>query len=129
VPRDFADEHRPAYRVEPICKALQIAVRPLVPCGRQRNPAMLSARVQRDQRLMPNIERVWPSNLHGYGADKIWKQLQREGVAVAVAVARCTVERLLRRQGLRGVMRGKVVRTTVGDAKASCPLDRVNRVF
>jgi putative transposase len=102
-----------------------------VPCGRQRNPAMLSARVQRDQRLMPNIERVWPSNLHGYGAGKIWKQLQREGVAVAVAVAvaRCTVERLLRRQGLRGVMRGKVVRTTVGDAKASCPLDRVNRVF
>jgi putative transposase len=88
---------------------------------------MLSARVQRDQRLMLNIERVWPSNLHGYGADKIWKQLQREGVAVAVA--RCTVERLLRRQGLRGVMRGKVVRTTVGDAKASCPLDRVNRVF
>ncbi len=44
-------------------------------------------------------------------------------------VARCTVERLMRCLGLRGVMRGKVVRTTVGDSKAVCPLDRVNRQF
>ena len=60
-----------------------------------------------------------------YGADKVWKQLRREGQTVA----RCTVERLMRRQGLRGVMRGKVVRTTISDAKAPCPLDHVNRVF
>ncbi|RZS35674.1 helix-turn-helix protein [Corticibacter populi] len=58
-----------------------------------------------------------------YGADKVWRQLAREGVAVA----RCTVERLMRKLGLRGVMRGKVVRTTVDDAKAQCPLDRLNR--
>jgi putative transposase len=44
-------------------------------------------------------------------------------------VARCTVERLMRRKGLRGVVRGKVVRTTISDAKALCPLDRVNRQF
>lgn len=55
-----------------------------------------------------------------YGADKVWRQLTREGVTVA----RCTVERLMRRLGLRGVMRGKVVRTTIGDARAPCPLDR-----
>jgi len=54
-----------------------------------------------------------------YGADKVWRQLQRE----EVPVARCTVERLMRRHGLRGVVRGKVVRTTVSDAKALCPLD------
>ena len=60
-----------------------------------------------------------------YGADKVWKQMNREGVVVA----RCTVERLMRRLGLRGVMRGKVVRTTISDTKAPCPLDRVNRVF
>lgn len=60
-----------------------------------------------------------------YGADKVWRQLTREGVTVA----RCTVERLMRRLGLRGVMRGKVVRTTIGDARAPCPLDRVNRQF
>jgi transposase InsO family protein len=60
-----------------------------------------------------------------YGADKVWKQLNREGVAVA----RCTVERLMRQLGLRGVRRGKVVRTTVSNANAPCPLDRVNRHF
>ena len=60
-----------------------------------------------------------------YGADKVWRQLAREGATVA----RCTVERLMRRLGLRGVMRGKVVRTTVGDARAPCAVDRVNRQF
>ena len=60
-----------------------------------------------------------------YGADKIWKQIKREGTPIA----RCTVERLMRRLGLQGVRRGKVVKTTIGDAKATCPLDRVNRVF
>ena len=120
------DVHRQVHGVEPICKALQIA-----PSGyrchtaRQRSPALLPARVQRDLMLAPHIERIWQANLQVYGADKVWKQLGREGLAVA----RCTVERLMRRQGLRGVMRGKVVRTTISDAKAPCPLDRVNRVF
>ena len=75
--------------------------------------------------LVPAIERVWQGNLQVYGADKVWKQLAREGMTVA----RCTVERLMRRQGLRGVMRGKVVRTTVSDSKAPCPLDKVHRQF
>ena len=75
--------------------------------------------------LVPEIERVWKANMQVYGADKVWRQLGREGLAVA----RCTVERLMRRQGLRGVMRGKVVRTTIGDSKAPCPLDKVNRQF
>jgi transposase InsO family protein len=60
-----------------------------------------------------------------YGADKVLRQLTRKGTAVA----RCTVERLMRRLGLRGVMRGKVVRTTIGDSNAPCPLDRLNRQF
>jgi transposase InsO family protein len=74
---------------------------------------------------MPQVQRVYDQNLRVYGADKIWRQLLREGVAVA----RCTVERLMRRLGLQGVRRGKGVRTTVPDAKAACPLDRVNRHF
>jgi len=74
---------------------------------------------------MPQIQRVWQANMQVYGADKVWRQLGREGVSVA----RCTVERLMRKLGLRGVMCGKVVRTTVGDAKAPCPLDRVNLQF
>ena len=74
---------------------------------------------------MPQIERVWQANWQVYGADKIWRQLGREGMQVA----RCTVERLMREQGLRGVRRGKVVRTTISDSKTVCPLDRVNRQF
>jgi transposase InsO family protein len=91
----------------------------------QRHPERRSERVRRDEMLMSEVERVWQSNLQVYGADKVWRQLNREGIVVA----RCTVERLMRRQGLRGVMRGKVVRTTVSDRKAPCPLDRVNRQF
>ncbi len=74
---------------------------------------------------MPVVEQVWNANLQVYGADKVWKQMNREGIEVA----RCTVERLMRRLGLRGVRRGKVVRTTVSDSKAPCPLDKVNRQF
>ena len=74
---------------------------------------------------MPQIQRIWLANFQVYGADKVWRQLQREGIQVA----RCTVERLMRRLGLRGVMRGKGVRTTFGDPVAPCPLDRVNRQF
>jgi len=93
--------------------------------ARGRNPALLSLRAQRDQLLEPQVERVWRANLQVYGVDKVWRQLLREGFTVA----RCTVERLMRRRGLRGVIRGKVVRTTISDAKAPCPLDRVNRQF
>jgi len=60
-----------------------------------------------------------------YGADKVWKQMNREDIAVA----RCTVERLMKCLGLQGVRRGKSVPTTVPDTSAPCPLDRVNRVF
>lgn len=74
---------------------------------------------------MPQIQRVWQANIQVYGADKVWRQLNREGVAVA----RCTVGRLMRHQGLQGVRRGKAVRTTVPDPKAPCPLDLVNRQF
>lgn len=91
----------------------------------RREPHKRCARVQRDEVLVRQIERVWQANMQVYGADKVWRQLGREGLAVA----RCTVERLMRRLGLRGVMRGKVVRTTIGDSKAPCPLDRVNRQF
>ena len=63
--------------------------------------------------------------MHVYGADKVWHQLGREGFTVA----RCTVERLMRRLGLQGARRGKVVRTTVPDKALLCPLDRVNRQF
>ena len=75
--------------------------------------------------LNPEIKRVWQANMQVYGADKVWRQLNREGHSVA----RCTVERLMKRQGLQGVRRGKIVRTTIPDTSAPCPLDKVNRQF
>src|SRR4051794_36926042 len=60
-----------------------------------------------------------------YGVRKVWRQLLREGIAVA----RCTMARLMRAMGLQGVVRGKSVRTTISNAAAPCPLDRVNRQF
>ncbi|WP_374409539.1 IS3 family transposase [Hydrogenophaga sp.] len=126
VLKDFIDKHRDTFGVEPLCKVLQIA-----PSAYRRHAALLREphrrceRALRDEQLMPQIQRVWQANMQVYGADKVWRQLGREGGSVA----RCTVERLMRKLGLRGVMRGKVMRTTVGDAKAPCPLDRVNRQF
>lgn len=86
---------------------------------------MRSARVLRDDELLPQIQRVWQTNMQVYGADKVWRQLKREDVQVA----RCTVERLMKRLGLKGARRGKIVRTTVPDKALPCPLDRVNRQF
>ena len=75
--------------------------------------------------LNPEIKRIWQANMQVYGADKVWRQLNREGHPVA----RCTVERLMKRQGLQGINRGKVVRTTIANVVAPCPLDRVHRQF
>ena len=86
---------------------------------------MRSLRAQRDASLLPQVQRVWQANMQVYGAEKVWRQLNREGVTVA----RCTVERLMRQLGLQGVRRGKTPRTTLPDPKAPCPLDRVNRQF
>ena len=93
--------------------------------ARLRNPEIRSDRAKRDEVLMPQIKRVWDDNLKVYGADKVWKQMNRE----ALPVARCTVERLMSRLGLQGARRGKRVRTTVPDQSVPCPLDRVNRQF
>ena len=72
---------------------------------------------------MPQIEQVWQADMKAYGANKVRRQLARQNTAVA----KCSVDRLMRRQGLRGVMRGKVVRRTINDNKAVCPQDKVNR--
>ncbi len=122
----FIDRYREAFGVESICRLLQVAPSAYWRhAARTRNPALRSARDRRDEMLIPHIERVWHANLRVYGADKVWRELRREGITVA----RCTVERLMRRLGLRGAVRGKPVRTTVGDRTVPCPLDRVHRQF
>ena len=122
----FVDEHRGQFGVEPICKVLQFAPSAYRRhAARQRDPALISRRAQRDSELKRHVRRVWDNNMQVYGADKVWKQMNREGIRVA----RCTVERLMRSMGLQGVRRGKGVRTTVPDVNAPCPFDRVNRNF
>lgn len=124
--RAYVYEHRDTFGVEPICKALQIAPSDYrLHARRAHMPKLQSIRAKRDEALIPQIKRGWDSNWQVYGADKVWRQMNREGVAVA----RCTVERLMRLQGLRGVRRGKVIRTKKPDNSAPRLLDLVNRQF
>jgi putative transposase len=122
----FIDDHRQAHGVEPICKVLPIAPSTYhAHAARRVDPDKLSTRAKRDAALKQKIARVHAENFGVYGARKVWRQLKREGENVA----RCTVERPMRAIGLKGVIRGKLMRTTVGDKRAPCPLDHVNRQF
>ena len=110
------------WGIEPICKQLQIAPS-TYHAAKQRPP---SARRVRDAALRPEILRVWEQNLSVYGADKVWDQLNKDGIRVA----RCTVERLMRDMGLQGCRRGRTwVRTTQGDETLKRPADLVERQF
>ena len=122
----FIDEHRGVYGVESICKQLPIAPSTYHRhAARQADPAKRPARAQRDEVLCAQMRRAWEENFEVYGARKLWRELRRQ----QVDVARCTVERLMRRLGIRGVIRGKGVKTTVSDRAQPCPQDLVNRQF
>lgn len=84
-----------------------------------------SRRQLRDEELSEHVQRVHAVNYGVYGARKVWLALNREGIAVA----RCTVERLMVQLGLSGAIRGKVRRTTIADAAATRPADLVSRQF
>ncbi len=124
----FIDAHRDntsaglRWGIEPICRVLAIAPS-TYHAAKSRPP---SPRAIRDAQLRPEILRVWEQNLAVYGADKVWDQLNKDGVRVA----RCTVERLMADMGLQGCRRGRLwVRTTVGDERLDRPADLVERQF
>jgi transposase InsO family protein len=123
----FIDDHREKFGVEPICAVLPIA--PSVYYEHkvwQRAPERRPARAQRDEGLCEHVRRVWDENKEVYGPRKVWKQMKRE----KHTVARCTVERLMRRLGLRGTIRGRKFKvTTVPDTAAPRPMDLVTRQF
>ena len=122
----FIEESREALGVEPICKALQFA--PSTYYERRaiaRDPDRASLRAKSDAALSLKIDGAWADNRKLYGARKIWHVLRREGEDVA----RCTVERLMRALGIKGVVRGKKVITTNPDTSLPCPDDKVNRLF
>ena len=122
----FIDDHQGDHGIEPIC-----AVLPIAPStyheqrARQADPGRLPARVRRDAILSTEILRVWQENRRVYGVRKVWLQLCREGMVVA----RCTVARLMRAQGLQGVVRGRKHKTTIPDEAAPRPADLVRRDF
>jgi putative transposase len=119
----FIDEHRDVYGVEPICAALQFAASTYYAVkSRHARP---SARTTRDAELFALIRRVHEHSDGTYGAEKVWRQLHREGTTVA----RCTVERLMRDAGLEGVSRTRKRRTTIPDDRAQRPRDLVDRNF
>jgi len=123
----FIDAHRVRFGVEPICRVLTEHGCKIAPstyyCHKKRPP---SARAVRDEYLKVEIARVHANNLEVYGADKVWAQLNRENIAVA----RCTVERLMRDLGLSGARRGKAFKvTTRSDERQHRRPDLVDRDF
>ena len=122
----FIDEHREEHGVEPICAQLPIAPATYFAAkARQVDPSRRSTRVKEDDRLVEMIHQHWTSNRCVYGARKIWRL---PGLRDA-GIGRCRVERLMRREGLRGIVRGRRARTTQPDEAAERPLDLVQRQF
>ncbi len=124
----FIDDHKEVFGVEPICRVLTEHGCKIAPSGYyayKTRPS--SARAVRDAELVVKIRQVFFDRTKGRGISgsrKVWR-LKRDGVDVA----RCTVERLMRAEGLQGVRRGKTVVTTRADESAPRPPDLVDRCF
>ena len=105
----FTDQCMHEFGVEPICRTLTAAGTQIAPSTyyafKTRPP---SERAIRDEELLVEIRRVHAKNCGVYGAKKLHAQLRREDISVA----RCSVERLMRAEGLRGISREKDPRTT-----------------
>lgn len=123
----FIDDHREVYEVEPICRMVPIAPSTYFQWKAwEADPESRSKRAREDDGLKAEIQRVRAENRHVYGAEKVWKELRRQGIEVS----RCRVERLMRETGLVGVTRGRTtVFTTTPDDQSERPLDLVNRDF
>jgi len=124
--RNFIDQNKSRFGVEPICRVLSghgIKIAPSTYYDARARGR--SARALRDEQLKPRVRQVFEQNFSVYGARKVWLALNREGVAVA----RCTVERLMRDMSLHGVHRGKIRRTTIPDPQGVRARDLVLRQF
>ncbi|MCX4610553.1 MULTISPECIES: IS3 family transposase [Streptomyces] len=125
----FIDEHRDRFGgVEPICRTLtehDCKIAPSTYYAHKKRLEAPSARSVRDEELKERIQEVHTSNYRVYGARKIWRELNRQGHAVA----RCTVERLMRELGITGAVRGKKVITTLPGGPAERAPDLLDRDF
>lgn len=122
----YIDQYKETFGVQPICDVLAETDAPIAPstyyAAHSRPP---SARSMRDEHLAEEISRIHADNYGVYGARKVHAALVREGHTVA----RCTVERLMRQAGLRGVIRAKSPRTTRPAPETDRPADLVERQF
>ncbi|WP_405393340.1 IS3 family transposase [Streptomyces sp. NBC_01102] len=123
------DEHRDRFGgVEPICRTLtehDCKIAPSTYYAHKNRLETPSARSLRDEELKERIQKVYTSNYRVYGARKVWRELNRQGHAVA----RCTVERLMRELGITGAVRGRKVITTIPDPAAERAPDPLDRDF
>jgi len=118
---DYIDAHRDEFGVEPICSQLQVAPSTYY-AARARPP---SARSISDAARLETIRQVHADNYGVYGVTKVHAELRRQGHRMA----RCTVHRLMRGAGLRGVSRAKGPRTTVPGTGPETRPDLVERKF
>ena len=117
----YIDAHKDQFGVEPICQVLEVA--PSTYYAAISRPP--SVRRLRDEELKAAITRVHEDNFGVYGIEKVWRQLDREGVRAG----RNRVARLMRELGLEGVVRGQRKRTTVHADLDERPADLVDRNF
>jgi len=117
----FIDANKDEFGIEPICSQLPIAPQTYY-AARDRPP---SKRSISDEETVTKIHQVHKKNYRVYGARKVHAQLRRD----AHLVARCTVERLMRREGLRGISRHTGPKTTIPGPFSDRPGDLVARRF
>ena len=125
--KEYREGNGLLWRVEPICKILCAEYGVSISKSgyyafKRREP---SARALRDVRLKRAIQKIHDENYSCYGVRKVWRRMLKDGWYVA----RCTVERLMKELGLRGISRSKVKKTTIAGKNAVSAEDLVNRVF
>jgi len=118
----FIDENRARFGVEPICREIEASAS----AYRARRTRPPSARSVRDEYLLSEIKRVHAGSGGIYGQLKIWDELNNEA---GIEVARCTVERLMRKEGIAGCINGKAQRTTMPGPDPVAAEDLLRRDF
>lgn len=119
----FIDERRADFGVECICRTLGASASAYY----QRATGERSKRATEDERLLAKITKTHAANYSAYGYRRTWKALLRAGER---GLARCTVQRLMRRAGIQGAKRrGRPWRTTKPDPHALRRPDLVERDF
>lgn len=88
----------------------------------QRDPTRRCARARSEDDLRNDISRVLEDNFRVYGAQKVWRQLNREDISAA----RCTVEHLMKDMGISRAVRGRDKINTMPDKTPCKPPDLID---